>query len=105
MALDRDLWGSEPSDEEVVAARVIARQAEAEARASLTAAWDRGSDGRPLPHLDDARRAYPGGGLSFAVWMTTPNPDLNDTTPAQALTDGRHAAVVAAATALHLDSN
>lgn len=100
MGHEHDLWGTEPSDAEVAAARAVARAAEAEARASLPAGWDRGGDGQPLPHLADARGAYPGSDLSFAVWMTTANPDLGGVTPAQALADHRHAAVLEAATAL-----
>lgn len=100
MALDPELWGAEPSDAEVTAARAVARAAEAEARASLPAGWDRASDGQPLPHLADVRGVYPGSGLSFAVWMTTPNADLRGSTPARALADGRHKAVLEAATAL-----
>jgi hypothetical protein len=100
VALDQELWGPEPSDEELRGARAIARAAEAEARSLLPTRWDRGADGSPLPHLDDARRAYPGTGLSFAVWMTTANADLDGATPARALVEGRHRAVIEAATAL-----
>lgn len=100
MALDHDLWGPEPSDDELAAARAVARCAAAEAQASLPAGWDRGADGQPLPHLDDAHRAYPGSDLSFAVWMTTPSADLGGVTPAQALVDGRRRAVIEAAAAL-----
>jgi hypothetical protein len=103
VALDRELWGPEPSDAELQAAAAIGRQAAVEARRSLPDNWDRGSDGRPLPHLDDARRGYPGSELSFAVWLSTPNVDLDGSTPAAALAAGRHAAVVEAATALRLD--
>ena len=105
MTLDRELWGPPPTDSEIGAAAIVARQAEAEARAALPVDWDRGPDGERLPYLDDARRAYPGSELSFAVWMTTPNPDLDAITPAQALVAGRRDEVVHAAAVLQLGFN
>jgi hypothetical protein len=103
VTLDRELWGPGPSDAQVQAAAQIGRQAAAEARSALPEGWDRGAIGQPLPHLDDVRCGYPGSELSFAVWMTTPNADLDGATPAKALHDGRHIDVIEAAAALRLD--
>ena len=48
-------------------------------------AWQFYEDG-VLPGLTEVIDRYPGGALSLSHWATTPNPDLGDLTPAQALT-------------------
>jgi hypothetical protein len=47
--------------------------------------WQFYEDG-VLPGLAEVIAHYPGGALSLSQWATTPNPDLSDLTPAQALT-------------------
>jgi len=54
-----------------------------------------------LPGLKQVISTYPGGALSLTVWATSPSPDLDGATPAQALArrDGL-ARVIEAARAL-----
>ena len=53
-------------------------------RAKLFPAWQFHDEG-VLPGIADVLAAYPGGPLSLSTWATTPNPDLDDATPAQTL--------------------
>ena len=43
-------------------------------------------DGATLPGLGDVIDAYPGGTLALSAWAVTPNPDLDNLSPAAALT-------------------
>lgn len=52
-----------------------------------------------LPGIGALRDAFPGGLVALSRWVTTPNVDLNDATPADALAAGRVEQVVAAAAA------
>ncbi|HZE16826.1 MAG TPA: DNA-binding protein, partial [Mycobacterium sp.] len=51
-----------------------------------------------LPGIADLRRVFPGGVVSLSRWAVTPNVDLGDMTPADALAAGRVQDVIAAAT-------
>jgi hypothetical protein len=42
-------------------------------------------EGAALPGLAELLAAYPGGALALSTWASTPNPDLDGLTPAQAL--------------------
>lgn len=53
-------------------------------RVKLFPAWQFHEDG-VLPGVADVLAAYPGGPLSLSTWATTPNPDLDEATPAQTL--------------------
>jgi hypothetical protein len=51
-----------------------------------------------LPGIADLRRVFPGGVVALSRWAVTPNVDLGDMTPADALAAGRVQDVVAVAT-------
>lgn len=53
-------------------------------RTSRLPAWQFYED-RTLPGLKQLIAAYPGGTLSLTIWATSPTPDLDGSTPAQAL--------------------
>ena len=53
-------------------------------RVSRFPAWQFYEEG-VLPGLKQAIAAYPGGALSLTSWATSPSPDLDGVTPAQAL--------------------
>jgi hypothetical protein len=50
-----------------------------------------------LPGIADLQRVFPGGVVSLSRWTVTPNVDLGDMTPADALAAGRVQDVVAVA--------
>jgi excisionase family DNA binding protein len=51
-----------------------------------------------LPGISDLRRVFPGGVVSLSRWAVTPNVDLGDMTPADALAAGHVQDVIAVAT-------
>jgi hypothetical protein len=71
---------------QAVSKRLAARSVVAlsRGRAKRLPAWQFHEDG-VLPGLAEVIAAYPGSALSLTTWATSPSPDLDGATPAQAL--------------------
>jgi hypothetical protein len=90
-ALDRALTREEAARRLGISTQAVSKRVAAGALVALTRGrskrfplWQFHEDG-VLPGLGAVIAAYPGGSLSLSTWATTPSPDLDRVTPAQAL--------------------